>query len=188
VRLAPRMNRLIATTLIAGGFVFASVGAAAAQDIVVDIPYRLIDAGPPGVEFLLAEESVAPDHQGLVCLGDLVVPNNESVDPGNSIRVRTATPKCSWSTSAMGHSISTGAATMRVRSPVGPLGSERSRRTTEIGMTGLRQYPRTPVRLSPGNGTGRNDHKRSARLRANPRDLTSLTLKWCYVTPECSSS
>lgn len=82
-----RMKKFVTTILIVGGLVLASVGTAAADEIVVDVPYRVIEEGPPWAEFLLAEESVSADLQGLVCSGDLVARNNESIHPGNDIRV-----------------------------------------------------------------------------------------------------
>jgi hypothetical protein len=85
------MRKFLTTSVIVGGLVLASVGTAAADEIIVEVPYQVIEEGPPGTESLLAEESVAPDLQGLVCSGDLVAQNNESIHPGNNIRVTSGT-------------------------------------------------------------------------------------------------
>jgi len=83
------MLKLIASAAAATGFVLISVGPASADQIVVEVPHQVVSGLSPGTEFLLAEQSVALEHQGLVCSGQIAAQNNASVHPGNDLRVST---------------------------------------------------------------------------------------------------
>jgi hypothetical protein len=83
-------RRVITAALVAAGLVVGSAGTVSADQIVIELPQQVIFGGPPGATFLLAEETVPVEQQGLVCSGDLVAQNNFSVHPGTNIRVTSA--------------------------------------------------------------------------------------------------
>jgi LPXTG-motif cell wall-anchored protein len=83
------MRKAIGVITLGGAFAVASFGTVSADQIVVDLPQRTILDSQVGTVHSLATYDVAPEHQGLVCSGDLVAQNNHSVHPGNDIRVAT---------------------------------------------------------------------------------------------------